>query len=287
MEAMEKLEREVASGGDARAHYRLAVLLIASRDLYEFDTPDDTGVLRRAEELLARSIQQEPRNAAAYAALGFAQHQLGRAEDALASFRKSRSFDRTNATVDVYVPTLLVELGREAEALSDLKGVARRRKVSLAGIRKELLKIGPAAGAADLLFSGFIRARNYLWSELADEAERIRNTLERGRRKRLHDAEERQCREHQADLIAAFRLARVPRKLRRLARAASRYGVGDDFCRPRLMQEIPKRELRRLIRDADKLAGAVDEWLNGFPEGKMSVEAAAFLYLMSGIEEAR
>jgi len=53
------------------------------------------------------------------------------------------------------------------------------------------------------------------------------------------------------------------------------------------MRKIPKKEREKLIRQADKLASAADKWLDTFDEGKMTTEAAAFMYLMNGIEEVR
>jgi hypothetical protein len=134
---------------------------------------------------------------------------------------------------------------------------------------------------------GFIRARNHLWSWLSDEAERIRNSLSRGRKQRLAREELSQCEAMSRALRAEFRASRVPATLRPLAAAASRWGIGDDACRPLLMGRIPRAALAKLIRQADAIAGEADAWLNTFPPGKMSTEAAAFMYLLEGIDEIR
>ncbi len=46
--------------------------------------------------------------------------------------------------------------------------------------------------------------------------------------------------------------------------------------------EDEKEELRQAINGKEKL---IDDWLNRFPEGKMSDEAAAFMYMTLALEE--
>jgi hypothetical protein len=288
MTGIDVLEQRIADDpDDARAHYQLAVLLLATRDLYAFYKPDDEGVVARAELLLTRAIDLDPKHAASHAKLGFTLHQLGKLEPALASFMTARRLDPKYEVVDVYVPTMLVELEREDEALKELATVARRRKVNLSKLRKELTKAAFPADAATLLTNGFIRATNFLWSHMTDEAERIRNSLDRGRKQRVAKSELDECRAHQRDLKKKFDASRVPASIRVLAPAASRYGVGDDVCRPLLMKKIPKKDLKKLIAQVDKLAAKIDDWLRTFPEAQMSHEAAAFMYLMEGVEEMR
>lgn len=285
--AEQSLERRIADApNDAVAHYRLGTLLLASRDLYELHAPDDQGVVARAEAVLDRAVQLDPRRATGHAALGFARDQLGRPEDALRCFITARRLDPKNGVVDVYVPTLLAEMGRERDALADIARVARRRKVSLAQLRRELAAARQEP-SADALLSGFVRARNHLWSWLRDEAERIRNSLSRGRRQRRAQAELRECEAMSRELRREFRASQVPRALRPLAPAAVRWGIDDDTCRPLLMLRIPRDARARLIRQADALAGVVNAWLDGFAPGKLSTEAAAFMYLMEGVDELR
>lgn len=282
-------QRVAANPDDATAHYQLGVLLLATRDLYEFYLPDETGVLARAERLFTRAIGLDPSHAPSHAMLGFTLHQLGeRLELALASFKTARKLDPRNKTVDVYVPTVLAEMEKEKEALAEVEAVARRQKFKLAPLRKELKKANFPADAATLLTNGFIRARNFLWSEMQDEAERIRNSLERGRKRRVAQEELDECKRRQRELEESFDASRVPATIRALAPAASRYSIGDDACRPLLMKRIPKKERAQLIKRADRLAKKVDEWLDSFGGGdKMSDEAAAFMYLMNGVEEIR
>jgi hypothetical protein len=63
--------------------------------------------------------------------------------------------------------------------------------------------------------------------------------------------------------------------------------VGDDVCRPFLLMRLPKARRAKLIRAVDAHADEIHAWLDGFPRGKMTEEAAAFLYLVEGVEEIR
>ncbi|HYC50969.1 MAG TPA: hypothetical protein VEB19_07675, partial [Gemmatimonadaceae bacterium] len=137
-------------------------------------------------------------------------------------------------TYDVYVPTLLAALDREEDALAEIARVGRRRKANLAKVKRELAAAKFPADADTLLLNAFIRAYNFMWSWLSDEAERVRNSLTRGRKQRL-----------------------------------------------------AKAEKAKLIVTADRLSEKANAWLDTFPSGEMSVEAAAFMYLMSGIEKIR
>lgn len=289
MNGIETLEQRIAGNpDDATALYQLAVLLLATRDLYAFYMPDDPPVLARAEKLLTRAIDLDSSQASFHAKLGFTYLQLrGRLELALASFRTARRLNPDDKVVDVYVPTILVEMGKEKEALAELMAVARRHKVNLEKMRKELAKAGYPADAVTLLTNGFIRARNYLWSGLMDEAERIRNSLERGRKQRVAKEERDECMERQRELEHSFDPSRVPASIRSLAGAASRHGIGDDPCRYLLMKKLPKKEREKLIKQVDGLARKVDQWLNTFGDGQMSTEAAAMMYLLNGVEEIR
>lgn len=281
-------QRIEQSPDDATAHYELAVLLLATRDLYEFYMPDESGVLSRAEKLLTRAIVLDPSHAPSHAKLGFTLHQLDRLEPALASFRAARKLDPKNNIVDVYVPTLLVAMENEKEALAEVEAVARRQKFALGKLRRELAKAAFPADAGTLVTNAFIHARNFFWSALRDEAEDIRNAFERGRKRRMAKEELDECRERQRELTRAFNSSRVPASIKTLASAASRYGIGDDPCRFLLMKRIPAKERALLIKRADRLAKKVDAWLDSFGGGdKMSTEAAAFMYLMNGVEEIR
>jgi tetratricopeptide (TPR) repeat protein len=278
-------QRIEADAGDAAARCQLAVLLLAEYGLY--GTEEGPALLGEARALLTRSIALDATHAPAHALLGYTCDLIGDVEPALASLREARRMDPKNKTVDVYATSLLVALEREDEALAEIEAMAPRHRLNLEKLRAELAKVGFPADAGTLLMNGFIHGRNFFRSWMSDEAERIRNTLQRGRRRRVAKEELDRCKEDQRRLQRDFDRSRVPASIRSLAGAASTYGVGDDVCRPLLMKRIPKAERAKLIRKADKLAAAIDKWLDTFPTGKMSDEAAAFMYFMNGIEEIR
>jgi len=284
-DAVEQLEQRVAADGDdGLAHCQLALLQLGTTGFYEYG---DSPVFARVQKLLQRAVKLDPSNALAHSALGFTLAHRGRQEQALEHFRASHRLEPMNRTVEVYIATMLVELEREEEALKFLAAMAPRHGVKLAKLKADLTKAAFPVDAHHLLINGFIHARNFLRSHLEDEAERIRNSIDRGRKRRVAKEELDRCRQDQLELERSFDSKRVPAPIRTLAEPASRYGIGDDVCRPLLMRKIPKKERAKLIRQADKLAAAVDRWLNTFDEGKMTTEAAAFMYFMNGIEEIR
>ena len=284
-DAVEQLEQRVAADGDdALAHCQLAVLLLGTTGFYEYG---DSPVFARTQKLLERAVKLDPSNALAHSALGFTLAHRGRQEQALEHFRAAHRLDPKNKTVEVYIATMLVELEREEEALKLLAAMGSRHGVKLAKLKADLAKAAFPVDAHHILVNGFIHARNFLRSYLEDEAERMRNSIDRGRKRRVAKEELDRCRQDQLELERDFDPKRVPAPLHALSAAAARYGVGDDVCRPLLMGKIPKKEREKLVRQADKLAAAVDKWLGTFADGQMPAEAAAFMYFMSGIEEIR
>lgn len=229
----------------------------------------------------------EPAHAAAHALLGYAYDLAGRAEPALACFREARLLDPRHQEYQVYAITLLVDLDREGDALAEISDAARRQKVDLAALRNELTNAAFPVDARTLLQNGFIAARQFFRSTLADEAEKVLNILDRGRKRRLAGDQLEGCTKAQRELARSFNASRLPEPLRPLAVWASRYGVGDDVCRPLLLKRLPKQQREELIREVDKHAAAIGTWLDGFPAGQASPEAGAFLFLMEGVEEIR
>ncbi len=163
-------------------------------------------------------------------------------------FREALRLAPSDRISEVYALTLLAEMGREKQALAGIKAFMR--------------------------------------SAIAGEAERIRDARAPGRAQRRAEAERKTCRERQKALARLFDAARVRAEIRGLAAWASRYGVGDDVCRPFLLRSLTKAQRGKLIRAVDAHAGAIQAWLDGFPRGKMTTEAA-FLYLAEGVEEIR
>jgi len=91
----------------------------------------------------------------------------------------------------------------------------------------------------------------------------------------------------QRELERRFDRATVPAAIRPLARWARRYGVGDDVCRPLLLKRLSRTERATLIREVDERSATIHAWLDTFGAGSMPIEAAAFLYLLSGVDEIR
>jgi len=274
-----------ADEDDAVALYQLGVLLIEDYDWLDDERP---VLLDRAAAHLTRAVRLRPSHAASHAALGYA-HDLAAdgAEAALACFREAHRLKPRDRVYDVYVLTLLAVTGREQEAIAGIEAAAPVHDANLTTLRRELIAAGMPADADNLLHNGFIRARNFFKSSLMDEAERIRNRLEPGRARRESIAERKRCAEDQQELEKAFDVSRVPAALRALAAWASRYGVGDDACRPLLLGKLSRARRAKLIRDVDEHAGAIQAWLDSFGQRPMSTEAAAFMYLAQGVEEIR
>jgi hypothetical protein len=267
---------------DLASPYEQAILLL-----------DEHGRSHRRPLLVAarkhlESIERP--TAPAQAALGYAYDLLGGryAERALECMREARRLKPKEGIYDVYVPTLLAELGHEKEARAGLRAIARRHKVDLAATARAFKKaFGRSPQARDYLHNGFIHARNFFRSWLADEAERIRNKRAPGRARSEAARQRRICGDEQARLKGRFDVSRVPEGLRDLAPWAARYGVGDDVCRPLLLAKLSKAKRAALVGKVDAQARVIHAWLDSFAEGEMSDEAAAFLYLAQGVEELR
>ena len=255
--------------------------------LDEYGRTSDRGLVDRAREHLEKSIELNPGHAPSYAALGYACDVSSMADLALSCFREARLLDPRHKEYQVYAITLLVDLDREEDALAEIADAAKRQKVDLAALRNELTNAAFPTDARTLLQNGFIAARNFFRSTLADEAEKVLNSLERGRKRRVGDEQLERCVEAQRDLARSFDASKVPQGLRPLAAWAVRHGVGDDVCRPLLLKRLPAEQRAELIRDVDQHVEAITKWLDSFPVGEVPAEAGAFLYLLEGVEEIR
>jgi len=284
LEAIASLERRIADGPeDADALYRLAVLR-----LEEHTWARGRGQLRQARDALRRAVELRPGHAASQAVLGYVYDHLDarNAKQALACMREARRLNPRDKIHEIYLITLLQEAGAEEEALTEVKAAALRHGVDLKALLLEIDAAGLKPDAAALL-QGFIRPRNFLKSRLGDEAEQILNRLQPGRAQQEAVAQQTRCAEDQRELARRFRASRVPPALQPLSVWASRYGIGDDYCRPYLLKRLPKKQREQLVRAVDRQAGALHAWLDSFAEGKMTDEAAAFMYLAQGVEETR
>jgi hypothetical protein len=272
--AVEILEARVAAEAkDADARYKLAVLLL---EVHHWTREREE--LGRARQALKQAIRMRPGHAPSHAVLGYLYDHAGvrGAKQALACMAEAHRLKPSEKIYEVYWMTLLAESGQEKAALAAIKAAAPRHGV-------ELIK----ADAASQLRNGFIHARNFLTSRLGDEAERIQNRLQPGRARREADAQHERCLQDQRELERSFDASRVPASLRALSSLASRYGIGDDYCRPHLLQRLQKKQRVELVRAVDRLATPLQAWLDTFPKGKMPVEAAALMYLAVGADEIR
>jgi tetratricopeptide (TPR) repeat protein len=282
--AIEILERKVAADADdAASRYQLAVLL-----LDEYGRVYEPELLSRAQEHLTRAIKLRPKHAPSHAALGYT-YDLAEdgAEQALLCFREAHRLNPRDRECDVYVLTLLEATGREEEALAEIEAAAPRHGVDLQALRRELIVAGMPPDAGSLLLNGFIRAPNFFRSSLADKAEHIQNALEPGHARRQAAADRKRCADDQRELKDSFDASRVPESVRALATWASRYGIGDDYCRPFLLKRLSKKHRETLTRQVDENAAAIQVWLDSFGDGPMPTEAAAFMYLTIAVEEIR
>ena len=251
--AVEMLEARVAADAkDADARYKLAVLLL---EVHHWTREREE--LGRARAALKQAISKRPGHAPSHALLGYLYDHAGirGAKQALACMAEAHRLKPGDKIYKVYRMTLLAESGQDEARLAAM--------------------------------NGFIHARNFLRSRLSDEAERLQNRLQPGRAQREADAQHERCLQDQRDLERSFDPSRVPASLRALSSLASRYGIGDDYCRPYLLQRLQKKQRADLVRAVDRLAKPLHAWLDTFPEGKMPAEAAALMYLALGAEEIR
>lgn len=266
---------------DAASRYQRAVQLVSLHGW----TPK-ARLLKLAREQLARAIELRPKQARYHALLGYVYDLEGKRKAALACFREARRLKPADRVYDAYVLTLLGDGGAEREALAEIEAAAPRHGVDLQALRREAVAAGMRADSSTLL-SAFIRARNFFKSGLADEAERMLNALKPGRARARAQAERKRCAQDQRELRRSFDASRVPESIRALAKWASRYGVGDDACRPYLLGRLPKKRRATLIRGVEAHAQAIQDWLDSFGNRPMPSEAAAFMYLALGVEEIR
>jgi hypothetical protein len=283
--AVESLEARVAAEAeDADARYKLAVLLLEVH-VWTRERPE----LSRARDVLKQAVKKRPGHAPSHAVLGHVYDQGGArgAKQALACMSEAHRLDPREKIYEVYWMTLLSESGQEKAALAAIRAAAPRHGPDLKKLLRELAKARFKADSTSLLMNGFLRARNFLRSRLGDEAERIQNRLRPGRAQREAAAQHGRCLQDQRELERSFDPSRVPASLRALSSLASRYGIGDDYCRPHLLQRLQKKQRAQLVRAVGRLATPLHAWLDTFPEGKMPVEAAALMYLALGAEEIR
>lgn len=77
----------------------------------------------------------------------------------------------------------------------------------------------------------------------------------------------------------------VPDEFKDLLPLARKWGVGDDAIRGDVTEAATEAEKQELVSTLTGKLGAIDRWIDSFPEGMMSDEAAAFMYMGEAIDE--
>ena len=77
----------------------------------------------------------------------------------------------------------------------------------------------------------------------------------------------------------------VPSEFQALLPMAIKWGIGDDAIRGDVAEAATDIEKLELASALTGKLGAIDRWIDSFPEGSMSDEAAAFMYMTEAVEE--
>jgi hypothetical protein len=77
----------------------------------------------------------------------------------------------------------------------------------------------------------------------------------------------------------------VPQDLRDLTLLAQKWGIGDDIIRDDLHQKVSDLDKQVLKSSLDGRIQDINLWLDSFNSGKMTEEAAAFMYMLEGLDE--
>jgi hypothetical protein len=77
----------------------------------------------------------------------------------------------------------------------------------------------------------------------------------------------------------------LPVEFQSLLPLAIKWGIGDDAIREDVTKAATEIEIHQLISALDGKLGAIDRWIDSFPEDSISDEAAAFMYMSQAIEE--
>ena len=78
---------------------------------------------------------------------------------------------------------------------------------------------------------------------------------------------------------------RVPKHLRDLLPMAAEWGIGDDIIRDDFQQKASENEKQELGELLSGRGQAINEWLDLFGNNPISLEEAAFMYMMLGLDE--
>ncbi|MET0043224.1 MAG: hypothetical protein ABW100_06855 [Candidatus Thiodiazotropha sp. 6PLUC3] len=77
----------------------------------------------------------------------------------------------------------------------------------------------------------------------------------------------------------------VPTEFQALLPLAIKWGIGDDEIRGEVTEAATEIEKLELASSLSGKLGAIDKWIDSFPEDLMSDEAAAFMFMIEAVEE--
>jgi len=133
-----------------------------TEELHQYLFHFEEASLPRTVDAFRLATSLDPDSAGHWAQLGYSLDASDLPREALVAFRRAGEIDPADEEVEVFVHTLLSELGPEREAMSAVDALAKRNGVDLESLRRDLTAAGVPVDARSLLMNGFIRAR-HLW----------------------------------------------------------------------------------------------------------------------------
>jgi hypothetical protein len=236
---------------------------------------------RQAVRALGRAIDLDPGLARALAVLGLIRAEEGHpgtARPLLERAVRLRPDDRAYAG---QLLAVLAGLRRTRDLARWMRRIARRQGVSLGAVCRDLRASRFPTDAYTVVLNAFPGCRGDLDSTALDEVDALRLRREGW----SVDAEDLAQAERARQAIRIDR-RRVPAPLRALVPLARRWGVGDDAHRDTLQRAAPAAEWRA-VRHAlpPRVSRAIHAWIGSYEEGRLTREAAAFMYLLVAGEE--
>lgn len=269
------------SEGQAKSHFDKGLEV-----LDRFRSGDDASALPEASKAFQVAVEEDPSDAASWMAFGYCRDLVGDLPDALAAFRTAERLVPSRLDVGVMVLRLLVDLGETREAVAGARSLAARHGIDLDAVERELKDVGLPVDAPTLIGNAFPSARNLIrsWIEVEiDSAERRSGAVDAGRD---DDTALRHCLDEQQAIASTWEVLSIPEPLRVLFPWVKRLGIGDDPCRTLVLGSLGEADRVAVRAAVEPLATLIHAWLDEVGGEAMSPEAAAFMYLLLGIEES-
>ena len=77
----------------------------------------------------------------------------------------------------------------------------------------------------------------------------------------------------------------VPGEFKELLPLARKWGIGDDAIRGDVTDSATESDIQELVAALTGRLDSINKWIDSYPEGTMTDEAAAFMYMGEAIEE--